>query len=386
VSAVRFLHTGDWHIGKSFAQVHDPQRRGVLVQARLDVIARIAALAREHGVADVLVAGDVFDAVDVGQTVLRQPLERMRATAPLRWHLIAGNHDPDRPGGPFDRIARLADLPANVLLHRIPAPVALDPGGTAVLLPAPLHDRAQDLDPTAWMDRAPTPDGVIRIGLAHGPVTDFRRLHDSERQAAHNLIDPDRPGAAALDYLALGDWHAPLQIGPRAWYSGTPEADGFSGVERGQVLLVEIEAAGAPPVTTTLPVGAFVWRSEEAILEDESSIDALLHRLRAAASESPLAELCLRLRVGGSLSLQDRAVFEDRVVAWLESALALLRLDDAGLLDAPAPGDLDAIAGGGAVRLAAERLHAHALDGPDRDLACAALRLLYREQRSVQAR
>lgn len=385
---MRFLHTGDWHIGKSFAQVHDPQRRAVLAQARLDVIARIAAAARTHGVADVLVAGDVFDAVDVGPTVLRQPLERMRATAPLRWHLIAGNHDPDRPGGPFDRIARLADLPANVRLHRAPAPVALDARGVAHLLPAPLHDRAHDLDPTAWMDRATTPEGAIRIGLAHGPVTDFRRLHDSERQAAHNLIDPARPEAAALDYLALGDWHAPLAAGPRAWYAGTPEADGFGGVERGQVLLVEIAAAGAPPAVTPLPVGAFAWRTVDATLEDEASIDALAQRLRAVAGEVPLAELCLRLRVGGALGLEDRAAFDDRVVAWLESAVALLRLEDTRLLDAPAPGDLDAIAAGGAIRLAAERLHDRAVggDGPDRDLARAALRLLYREQRAAQER
>src|SRR5487761_2619144 len=31
--------------------------------------------------------------------------------------------------------------------------------------------------------------------------------------------DPRRPTLAGLDYLALGDWHRTVQIGPSIWYS-----------------------------------------------------------------------------------------------------------------------------------------------------------------------
>ncbi|HEX6143431.1 MAG TPA: metallophosphoesterase [Geminicoccaceae bacterium] len=381
---VRFIHTADWHIGRHFRFVHDAHRQSVLKQARIDAIQRIAALARQHGAGHVLVAGDVYDAVDVGDLVLRQPLERMRDAAPLRWHLIPGNHDPDRPGGPYDRLARLADLPPNVLVHRSAEPIHLDQG--VVLLPAPLQERAQDHDPTGWMDHALTPEGAMRVGLAHGPVTDFGRLEHAERQPAHNLIAPDRPERAGLDYLALGDWHAPLRIGPRIWYAGTPEADGFGRVERGQALVVEIEGRGAPPSVLPLPVGRYCWRTEQAVIEDAASVDALLERLRALPVDDGLGHLCLCLRVQGALSLPDRARFEDRLVAWLESALAYLRLETDGLHDAPAADDLDAIATSGAIRLAAERLDARSRDpdDPDCDTARAALRLLYGEQRRAR--
>ena len=40
-------------------------------------------------------------------------------------------------------------------------------------------------------------------------------------------IPADRVETAGLAFLALGDWHGQLGIGPRTWYAGTPEAEAF---------------------------------------------------------------------------------------------------------------------------------------------------------------
>ena len=76
---------------------------------------------------------------------------------------------------------------------------------------------------------------------------------------ANNPIAPDRAKRAGLDYLALGDWHRTLQIGPATWYAGTPEADRFNSQEMGQVLLVDIAGPGAPPKVTPHRTGAYRW-------------------------------------------------------------------------------------------------------------------------------
>ena len=62
-------------------------------------------------------------------------------------------------------------------------------------------------NPTEVLVSMPSSEGAFRIGLAHGAVTDFT-------DAGAN-IPPDRDRSARLDYLALGDWHGRMQIGPR---------------------------------------------------------------------------------------------------------------------------------------------------------------------------
>ena len=64
---------------------------------------------------------------------------------------------------------------------------------------------------------------------------------------ANNPIAPDRARRAGLDYLALGDWHRTLQIGPATWYAGTPEADRFNSQEVGQVAARGDRRSGALP-------------------------------------------------------------------------------------------------------------------------------------------
>ena len=243
-----------------------------------------------------LVAGDIYDVATAEDRTLGQPLERMRAFPDVAWHLIPGNHDPHQPGGPWERVLRRG-LPDNVRVHLEPAPVELA-DGEAQLLPAPLLRRRALADPTAWMDQAPSPAGVLRIGLAHGSITAF----GSDAQHQPNLIDPARPERAGLGYLALGDWHGMKRIGPRCWYSGTPEVDDFGVEGGGQALLVELRAPGAPPEVTPLggrPLrlapgdAADPWRRTTSIV--------LAARLRALHAEP--ARLLLDLTLEGTLSL-----------------------------------------------------------------------------------
>ena len=110
------------------------------------------------------------------------------------------------------------DAPPNVRPLLSPEPVEIAPG--AVLLPAPCTQRRPGRDLTAGMAETATPAGALRIGLAHGAVQSF------SEDGNPALIPPDRAETAGLAFLALGDWHGQLGIGPRTWYAGTPEAEG----------------------------------------------------------------------------------------------------------------------------------------------------------------
>ncbi|HEX5796410.1 MAG TPA: DNA repair exonuclease [Geminicoccaceae bacterium] len=372
---MRFIHTADWQIGKVFRFVDDATM-GVLQEARLEAIATIGRRALAEDAPTVLVAGDVYDVATAEDRTLGQPLERMRGFAAVRWHLIPGNHDPHQPGGPWERVLRRG-LPGNVQVHLEPAPVELRDHG-AQLLPAPLARRRTLADPTAWMDQAPAPAGTLRIGLAHGSISAF----GSDDRSQPNLIDPARPARAGLGYLALGDWHGSKRIGPRCWYSGTPEVDDFGVVDGGHALLVDLPAAGAPAAVTRLAVGRFEWRQETLQIHGEDEVDLVTARLRGLHADpaSLLVDLCLE----GALSLAGRERL-GRALDELRAAVRFLRVDDERLFLSPSADDLDAIAHGGFVRVAAERLRALADDPgePQREVAARALLRLYAEHRKL---
>jgi hypothetical protein len=304
VEKMRFIHTADWQIGKVFKQYGAKEE--TLRQARLVAIERLGELARTNGVQHILVAGDVYDNEAPNTITLRAPIERMKPFADIHWHLLPGNHDPHRPEGVWDRVAQLG-LPSHIHVHLTPAPVPLTDG--AFLLPAPLLRKSEFDDLTVWMDSAATPAGALRIGLAHGAVINFT----SEGEAT-NPIDPARSAKANLDYLALGDWHRTLQIGPAVWYAGTPEPDRAGRQERGTALLV----------------------------------------LR---SEQDLSRLILRLKLEGTLPLAAHAELQRRLVD-LEAAVFHLDLDQTALVARPTEADLEAIDFDGVLRRSADRLKA----------------------------
>lgn len=338
---IRFLHTADWQIGKPFERFGE--MGAVLRAARLDAIDTLAATARAQGVRHVLVAGDVWDGERLAPLTRRQPLERMRAAADVTWWLLPGNHDPHRPGGLWESL--IADgLPSNVRTLLEPEPVQMEPG--AFILPAPLRSKDEGRDLTVWMDGAATPDGAVRIGLAHGSVRDFSR-----RQEARNRVDPARRDSAGLAYLALGDWHGTLEIGPGVWYAGTPEPDRHDSQETGQALLVEAAAGGGPIRVTPLPLGSFTWRSQTLDLVTEALAGPLLDAIEAAGH----GRLVLKLVVTGALGLGALQRIEGRLDL-LAARLAHLDLDRSGLVATPDPEELAALGTGPVLEAVAARL------------------------------
>lgn len=376
---VKFVHTSDWQIGKVFRFVDDGTM-GLLQEARLAAITQLGELSVKHGAGHVLVAGDVYDMEALSPRSLNQPLERMRKFEKVTWHLLPGNHDPHRPHGLWDQLLRRG-VPDNVVIHVVSEPRMFESDGF-VMLPAPLQFRRTLQDPTAYMDEAESPAGIIRIGLAHGTVTGF----GSDDKDVPNYISPDRPKTARLAYLALGDWHGQKKINDKVWYSGTHETDAFDVDGGGQALLVEIENADAMPAVTPIETGHYRWMTFREQINSREDIDALASILRD--SDDDLNNILVRLLVEGAVSLQNRQYFEEQIVEQVSAAFCYLRVDDTRLFPSPSEEDLDQIDRGGFVRTAADVLKHKSDDtsDPEHEIAALALQRLYVEHMKLQTR
>lgn len=359
----RFLHSSDLHLGKPFGGFPDDIRHR-LREARHGAIARLAAAARAAGARHVLLAGDTFDAETPAPATLRQALTAMAGAGDLVWILLPGNHDSLAATELWRRIA--AECPANVIPALEPAPLSLEPGVT--LLPAPVPVRRPGRDLTDWFDGAAA-EGV-RIGLAHGPVQGF-----GDETGA--VIAPDRAARAGLDWLALGDWHGEVRIGPRTAYAGAPERDGFKHGGPGSALAVSV-APGAPAQAEGVATGVFDWR--DIVLDLVPGADpaaGLAASLPAvAARRDVVARVVARGRTdpGGRAALTAALAAAAPDFGWFATDLGGLALD-------VSTGDLDRIDRAGALRAAAEALQAEAADpalaAADRQVAAAALARLF---------
>jgi DNA repair exonuclease SbcCD nuclease subunit len=243
--------------------------------------------------------------------------------SPVPVYVIPGNHDPLVPGSVWDHPAWGEQGKIRVL--RAPEPLEI-PGGT--LYPCPVLEKHSRKDPTAWIDAARA-DG-IRIGLAHGTVEGMPQV------SPDHPVPRDAAARTGLDYLALGHWHSTaLYEDPagtaRMAYAGTHETTRFGERDSGNILVVEIPGAGAPPTITPIRTGTLTWLT----LDQEITQEGDLARVRALVEQAEDPEKTLiEVRLSGLLPGSVGAELA-RLREVLESRFLHHRLDTDGLRPAP---------------------------------------------------
>lgn len=364
---MRFLHTADWQLGMTRHYL-SPEAQARSTEARFEAVRSLGRVAREHGCAFVVVAGDVFETNHVGRDVVARACEAL-AEVPVPVLLLPGNHDPLDAGSVLrsDLFRRLA--PAHV---RVLDGEPVDVAGVRVLS-APWRSKrpVEDLAARACAGLA-REEGVRRVLVAHGAVEDFGAATAAatiDLPALERLVHD-----GALEAVCLGDRHSTTDVGVtgRVWYAGAPEPTDHDEVDPGNVLVVDLGEQQPPPggpaaVVTRVPVGRWRFRRHRLDLSSDEDVDALEELLAGLPDKSRTA---LKLSVVGSLSVAQKA----RVDALLEHAADLLgalqvwerRSDLVVRADAA---DLDALGLSGFAREAAERLAVRAGAAVAADLA-----------------
>jgi len=318
---MRFLHTADWQAGMKCQRLGDASAR--VREERLAAGHRVIRAAREHTADFILVAGDLFEDNAVDRVLVQKVADILNSFGgPV--FVLPGNHDPLGPGSVWAHPAWKSASNVHLLVEEALVEV---PG--AILYPCPIKEKHSGRNPTAWIPSM-GPD-VIRIGVAHGTVEGV--VQDEPDYP----IPVDAALRAGLDYLALGHWHSYAAYpGPdgasRMAYSGTHEPTKFGERDSGNVLIIEIPAAGSPPSITPVHTGCLSWVT----IERESRAFGDLARVRteieAIASAS---DTLIEVTLSGILAADDRTEV-DRIEQILESRFLWGRMDASALQPSPA--------------------------------------------------
>ncbi len=324
----------------------DPDKRSRLRQARIETIGRIAAHCSSCGAAALVVAGDLFDAPTPAASDVSAVCAALGAIGcPVL--VIPGNHDHGGAGSVWHDAFFLAERERRapnlrVLLER--QPLELE---ELVVLPCPLRRRSDSADPCAWLgqlDWGALPAAKPRLVLAHGSIQGFGATDqasdgdDENPPNANNLLRLDPCWLEQVDYVALGDWHGLKQVGPKAWYCGTPEPDRFprhADYRAGVVLQVSLRR-GQLPVVEPLPTGVLGWHPVQANLHGDADLERLEREFELLLGDRVGRDLVL-LEQRGSLSLEAHRRYHG-LLERLEAQL--LRLKRRGHCS-EAPGDTE---------------------------------------------
>jgi exonuclease SbcD len=276
---MRFLHTADWHIGKTLR-----------TRARMDEFAaaleQVGAVAREARVDAVLVAGDVFDSPAPPPEAERLVYDFLARLLPERIAcvLIAGNHDHPRRLG---ALARLLEGLRIHVRHEVRPP---EQGGVVAL---PSRDGSEEarvavlpfvperkvveacalLEPEyAWYQEYARRLEQILDRLTAGFAADTVNL-----VLAHVLVDGARVGTgeralhlgeiyglnaqqlpASAQYIGLGHLHRPQEVmaPSRAVYPGSLIELDFGEREQDKCVVVVDAKAGRPATVEWVPLTA----------------------------------------------------------------------------------------------------------------------------------
>lgn len=238
---MRFLHTSDWHLGRSFHRVS-------LLDAQAAFLDHLVATALAHEVDAVLVAGDVYDravpplsAVELFDRALHRLAEARVPTV-----MISGNHDSARRLGVGAGLIDHAGIHLRTDPARCATPVVLCDAhgdvafyGLPYLEPALVRDefKAAKAGHEAVLsaalarvraDLAGRPEGTRSVVLAHAFVVGGAPS-DSERDITVGGVSAVPTGTFdGVDYTALGHLHGAQALTERVRYSGSPLAYSFS--------------------------------------------------------------------------------------------------------------------------------------------------------------
>lgn len=255
---MKFLHTSDWHLGRSFHRVN-------LLTAQRAFLDHLVETVRTQRVDAVLVAGDVYDrAVPplAAVELFDDALHRLAGLG-VPTVMISGNHDSARRLGVGSGLMGQAGIHLRTDPAACATPVVLrDAYGEVALYGLPYLEPALVKDEFgaaradhahvlgAAMDRvrddlAARPAGTRSVVLAHAFVTGGAPS-DSERDITVGGVE-SVPAAVfeGVDYAALGHLHGCQTITDRVRYSGSPLAYSFSEERhRKSMWLVDLDAAG----------------------------------------------------------------------------------------------------------------------------------------------
>jgi len=316
-----FVHTGDFHLGRPFTflqhgNYYGKNKRKELWKAFDELIAYV----KEEEVPLLLIAGDLFDSVNVLTMDIKRAAEGLASLDKTWVVIVTGNHDYHGDSSPYKKV----EWSNNVYIFEedVFRSVYIKELNTEIYGMAWVKNEYRAF-PERSFNSIKLNNSRYNILMIHGEVTN---------QSVYLPIDLRLIEKKGFDFIALGHIHKPGLTPGGAAYCGSPVALNFGETgERGFLISqVTIDYENQTFITTSgfNPIQSRKYETREIQISPEDSYSDIIKKAISCDSEKNRQQHYYRIRFSGYINPE---IQMDWINDDLEESFYYIETDTAGL-------------------------------------------------------
>lgn len=278
---MKFIHTADIHLGKSFSFLGD--KGSLLRNVQIEALKKITDLTQSEDIDFLIIAGDLFESNEVSSRLIKKAVDILKSIDPIPVLISPGTHDLLDDKSVYRRKEFQG---SNIKVFGI--------DGTVIKVKdAAIHGRPNDTKQGGvhpLKEMKPVDTAKFNIAVIHASVE-----IEGKSNPEDYLVNTKEIAASGMDYVALGHWHRMSDFsikGVAAWYSGSPEVTKFDEADMaGNVMLVNL---GKKTEVEAKKVGHYEWLIKTLDVAISTPGDLLNSEIEKLCGENVLLRLQLK--------------------------------------------------------------------------------------------
>lgn len=317
---IDIIHISDLHLGKVFSNYSDNIKKA-LQEARFESLEKIVDYGNDQGADLIIIAGDLFDRLNVKKEIITRTCSILRAFNGLTLTL-PGNHDYYSGNEDLWKTYQENMGDNNILLKEFRSYDLEEYGIDAMVYPAFCHSKHSKENNLGWIKNAQIDLDSLNIGISHGALEGL----SPDMQGDYFTMTKEELRNIPMDLWLLGHSHAPYPESGQAtvdriYNAGTHEPDGMNYSYGGSAFHIRLDSQDIE--SKKIITGKYKF---------EDRYDRLDTDLRTYLSsfEEGYEDSLLRLNISGYIDEED---YVDRYEMYksLGDKVFYLRVRDEGL-------------------------------------------------------
>lgn len=315
---IRFIHTGDIHLGLQFKNVSFDREKAAERRIELwDTFERIVDKGEEEKIDFLFIAGDLFEEEYFTLGDMKRVRDTLARAKMINIIITAGNHDTLNKNSLYNTL----DWPEHITIFDTEGLDKKEFTDKNTMVYGYSWDKGENRE-DVFKDFTGIDKDKINILIIHGDIFN--------RNSEYLPLDKNRLNNFGFDYIGLGHIHKPEIIGPKMAYCGSPEPLDFG--EQGEHGIIQGLIENGITKLEFLPFSNRRFLEKTIEIDETFGYVDIINEIKILDGEEELKRNLYRVRLEGIIQ-RDIDLNIDDIIKSLEKDFYYLEIIDNTKID-----------------------------------------------------